>query len=207
MTRRRRRETAPGPRRRRLRRDPRGLMLLALLAAFLAFGAILQPAVQAQWQAHRQIRDLRAQIAIQTASSPHWLEQAARVRGQVGVPEFYRLPAGNTPEVDAHARTTQLTTQMLELVKATGGAVIQVSVDVPQRLLTQVNVPGTLVFQGDFAGVRQVVAAIRTLSPHIVWRRCRLTPLETLDEVEGHPTLPNRLRVELGFVAGFERAE
>jgi hypothetical protein len=123
------------------------------------------------------------------------------------VPQFYQLPPTTAPDVEAHARATMLTTQMLDLVKSVGGEVVQVGVEMPQRLPSQVRVPGRLVFRGDFDGVRHLVRAVRGISPQLVWQRCRLVPLRPADEVDGDPLPMNALNVELGWTAIFYRAD
>jgi hypothetical protein len=180
---------------------------LALIVALLAFFAVLQPAVEAHRETQDQIALLREQIAAQAGDGTQWLDEAAKVRGAVGVPQFYQLPVTTAPEVEAHARATMMTTQMLDLVKAVGGELVQVGVEMPQRLPTQVHVPGKLVFRGDFDSVRHLVRAVRGISPQLVWRRCRLVPLRPPDELDSQPLPMNALTVELGWTAVFYRAD
>jgi hypothetical protein len=181
--------------------------VLTLVGGLLLFGALLQPAVQAKRETMDEISRLRAEIAAQSGAGPQWLEESARMRSAVGVPQFYQLPVTTAPEVEAHARATMMTTQMLDLVKTVGGEVVQVAVEMPQRLPHQVHVPGKIVFRGDFDSVRHLVKAVRGISPQLLWRRCKLVPLRPGDELDADPLPMNALTVELGWTAIFHRAD
>jgi hypothetical protein len=88
-----------------------------------------------------------------------------------------------------------------------GGEVVQVAVEMPQRLPHQVHVPGKIVFRGDFDSVRHLVKAVRGISPQLLWRRCKLVPLRPGDELDADPLPMNALTVELGWTAIFHRAD
>lgn len=183
-----------------------GWVLVAIVAVFVV-GAMIQPAVEAHRETLDAIGRLRREIAAEAGTTPQWGAIAPRPGGPGHVPAFYRLPVTTAPEVEAHARATMLTTQMLDLVKAVGGEVVQVGVEMPQRLPSRVQVPGKLVFRSDFDGVRHLVRAVRGISPHLVWRRCRLSALRPMDEPDVDPLPMNTLTVELAWTAVFYRAD
>lgn len=180
---------------------------LAMAAGLLVALLVMQPALRAHRETSRELASLRDELAKRYSAGPDVLDQAAQARAQVGIPQFYRLPSAGSPEVQAHTRATVFVTQVLEIIRATGGTVLQVGLEAPQRLPARIRVPGGVVWRGDFKGVRQVVAAARSLSPKVGWRHCKLLPEDLVDEPESGAAPKNWLRVELGFVAEFDRTD
>lgn len=125
---------------------------------------------------------------------------------EVSEPSFYQLPDAKRADADAHARTTLVTAQCLDLIKDAGGTVLQVGVDAPLQQEGQVRVPARLVWQGDFASMQTVVSGMERLSPTIGWAHCRMAPIEDFDEPDPARRPRQLLRIELGFVTSFHLA-